>query len=86
MIRILTLLGMCGGSCGNIHWSSVPKPGYIWEEGEVPDDICPHCNCSDSVIRLRGRDLHRKATCQGGARNVVWEPGYRRLVIWNWRI
>ncbi len=31
--------------CGNIHWrqcsSACTKD--IWEEGEVPDDICPHC-------------------------------------------
>lgn len=31
--------------CGNIHWRQCSKACTkdIWEEGEVPDDICPHC-------------------------------------------
>ena len=31
--------------CGNIHWRQCPDACTkdIWEEGEIPDDICPHC-------------------------------------------
>lgn len=31
--------------CGNIHWRQCSKACTkdIWEEGEVPDDVCPHC-------------------------------------------
>lgn len=31
--------------CGNIHWRQCSKACTkdIWEEGEVPDEICPHC-------------------------------------------
>lgn len=31
--------------CGNVHWRqcSAACTKDIWEEGEVPDDICPHC-------------------------------------------
>ena len=31
--------------CGNIHWRqcSGACTKDIWEEGEVPEDICPHC-------------------------------------------
>lgn len=31
--------------CGNIHWRQCSKACTkdIWEEGEIPDDICPHC-------------------------------------------
>ena len=31
--------------CGNIHWRQCSKACTkdIWEEGEVPSGICPHC-------------------------------------------
>lgn len=31
--------------CGNIHWRQCSKACTkdIWEEGEVPSDVCPHC-------------------------------------------
>ena len=31
--------------CGNIHWRQCSNACTkdIWEEGEIPDDICPHC-------------------------------------------
>lgn len=31
--------------CGNVHWRQCSKACTkdIWEEGEVPDEICPHC-------------------------------------------
>ena len=31
--------------CGNIHWRqcSGACTKDIWEEGEIPEDICPHC-------------------------------------------
>lgn len=31
--------------CGNVHWRQCTAACTkdIWEEGEVPDDICPHC-------------------------------------------
>lgn len=31
--------------CGNVHWLQCSKACTrdIWEEGEVPDGICPHC-------------------------------------------
>lgn len=31
--------------CGNIHWRQCSKACTkdIWEENEVPDDVCPHC-------------------------------------------
>lgn len=31
--------------CGNIHWKQCSKSCVkdIWEEGEIPEGICPHC-------------------------------------------
>lgn len=31
--------------CGNIHWRQCSKACTkdIWEESEMPDDVCPHC-------------------------------------------
>lgn len=31
--------------CGNVHWRQCSRvcTRDIWEEKEVPDDICPHC-------------------------------------------
>ena len=31
--------------CGNIHWYQCPEACTkdIWEEGEAPDGLCPHC-------------------------------------------
>ena len=31
--------------CGNLHWFQCQAActADIWEEGEVPDEICPHC-------------------------------------------
>lgn len=31
--------------CGNIHWRQCSRACTkdIWEEGEVPSDVCPHC-------------------------------------------
>ncbi len=31
--------------CGNIHWRQCSQACTkdIWEEGEIPDEICPHC-------------------------------------------
>lgn len=31
--------------CGNIHWKQCSKACTkdIWEEGELPSDVCPHC-------------------------------------------
>lgn len=32
--------------CGNVTWRQCSKACTkdIWEPGEIPDDICPHCN------------------------------------------
>lgn len=41
--------GLDGGRivapCGNVHWRQCSKACTkdIWEEGEVKDDVCPHC-------------------------------------------
>lgn len=71
--------------CGNIHWRQCSKACTkdIWEEGEVPDDICPHCkapltgNTVDAEIYIEEGYLPRWEAYK------KWQTGTlnRRLVI-----
>ena len=71
--------------CGNIHWRQCSKACTkdIWEEGEVPDDICPHCkapltgNTVDAEIYIEAGYLPRWEAYK------KWQTGTlnRRLVI-----
>ena len=38
-------VGRIVAPCGNVHWRQCSKACTkdIWEEGEVKDDVCPHC-------------------------------------------
>lgn len=48
--------------CGNETWRQCSRSCTkdIWEPGEIPDDICPHCGaplCGNTIVRFlyRGR-------------------------------
>ena len=44
--------GRITAPCGNVHWRQCSKACTkdIWEEGEISDDICPHCRPPLQVI------------------------------------
>ena len=48
-------LGRVTAPCGNIHWFQCSKACTkdIWEEGEVPDGICPHCGAPLTANTVR---------------------------------
>ena len=71
--------------CGNIHWRQCSKACTkdIWEEGEVPDDICPHCKAP-----LTGNTVDAETYIEEGylprwEAYKKWQTGTlnRRLVI-----
>ena len=71
--------------CGNIHWRQCSKACTkdIWEEGEVPDDICPHCKAP-----LTGNTVDAETYIEEGylprwKAYKKWQTGTlnRRLVI-----
>jgi len=71
--------------CGNIHWRQCSKACTkdIWEEGEVPDDICPHC-----MAPLTGNTVEAETYIEEGylprwEAYKKWQTGTlnRRLVI-----
>ncbi len=60
--------------CGNVTWRqcSVPCTKDIWEPGEVPADVCPHCGAP-----LTGNTIKAKAYIEEG-----YMPQWNRYTQW----
>lgn len=61
--------------CGNIHWRQCSKACTkdIWEEGEVPSDICPHCGAP-----MTGNTIQAEAYIEEG-----YLPGWTAYKTWQ---
>ncbi|MCI8296914.1 MAG: hypothetical protein HFG22_13755 [Lachnospiraceae bacterium] len=60
--------------CGNIHWKQCAKTCTkdIWEEGEVPDGICPHCGAP-----LIGNTIEAETYIEEG-----YLPMWKKYQLW----
>lgn len=61
--------------CGNVHWRQCSRSCTkdIWEEGEVPDDICPHCGAP-----LTGNTIKAEKYIEEG-----YLPSWRSYTKWQ---
>lgn len=71
--------------CGNIHWRQCSKACTkdIWEEGEVPDDICPHCKAPLTGNTVEAETYIEEGYLPRWEAYKIWQTGTlnRRLVI-----
>ena len=71
--------------CGNIHWRQCSKACTkdIWEEGEVPDDICPHCKAPLTGNTLKAETYIEEGYLPRWKDYMKWQTGTlnRTLVI-----
>ena len=71
--------------CGNIHWRQCSKACTkdIWEEGEVPDDICPHCSAPLTGNTVEAETYIEEGYLPRWEAYKKWQTGTlnRRLVI-----
>lgn len=60
--------------CGNVHWRQCQEACTkdIWEEGEVPDGVCPHCGAP-----LTGNTIAAKNYIEEG-----YLPAWKRYQLW----
>ncbi|WP_027640970.1 hypothetical protein [Enterocloster clostridioformis] len=71
--------------CGNIHWRQCSKACTkdIWEEGEVPDDICTHCKAPLTGNTVEAETYIEEGYLPRWEAYKKWQTGTlnRRLVI-----
>ena len=71
--------------CGNIHWRQCSKACTkdIWEEGEVPDDICPHCKAPLTGNTLKAETYIEEGYLPRWKDYMKWQTGTinRSMVI-----
>ncbi len=71
--------------CGNIHWRQCSKACTkdIWEEGEVPDDICPYCKAPLTGNTVEAETYIEEGYLPRWEAYKKWQTGTlnRRLVI-----
>ena len=71
--------------CGNIHWRQCSKACTkdIWEEGEVPDDICPYCKAPLTGNTVEAETYIEEGYLPRWEAYKTWQTGTlnRRLVI-----
>ena len=60
--------------CGNVHWRQCSKACTkdIWEEGEVPDEVCPHCGAP-----LTGNTIKAETYIEEG-----YLPMWKKYQLW----
>ena len=63
--------------CGNIHWRQCSKACTkdIWEEGEVPDDICPHCKAPLTGNTLKAETYIEEGYLPRWKDYMKWQTG-----------
>ena len=61
--------------CGNIHWRQCSRACTkdIWEEGELLNDLCPHCGAP-----LTGNTIKAETYIEEG-----YLPGWKRYLSWQ---
>lgn len=61
--------------CGNIHWRQCSKACTkdIWEEGEIPEDVCPHCGAP-----LTGNTIQAETYIEEG-----YLPQWKKYTQWQ---
>ncbi len=71
--------------CGNVHWRQCSKACTkdIWEEGEVPDDICPHCKAPLTGNTIKAEKYIEEGYLPSWRAYTKWQTGTlnRKLVI-----
>lgn len=71
--------------CGNIHWRQCSKACTkdIWEENEVPDDICPHCKAPLTGNTIKAETYIEEGYLPRWKDYMKWQTGTinRSLVI-----
>ena len=68
--------------CGNIHWRQCSKACTkdIWEEGEVPDDICPHCKAPLTGNTLKAETYIEEGYLPRWKDYMKWQTGTINLL------
>lgn len=63
--------------CGNIHWRQCPEACTkdIWEEGEAPDDICPHCGAPLTGNTIQAPNYIEEGYMPRWAAYTKWQAG-----------
>lgn len=63
--------------CGNIHWRQCSEACTkdIWEEGEVPDDMCPHCGAPLTGNTVRAKVYIEEGYMPRWAAYTKWQAG-----------
>ena len=71
--------------CGNIHWRQGSKACTkdIWEESEVPDDVCPHCKAPLTGNTIKAETYIEEGYLPRWKDYMKWQTGTinRSLVI-----
>lgn len=71
--------------CGNIHWRQCSKACTkdIWEESEVPDDVCPHCKAPLTGNTIKAETYIEEGYLPRWKEYMKWQTGTinRSLVI-----
>ena len=71
--------------CGNIHWRQCSKACTkdIWEESEVPDDVCPHCKAPLTGNTIKAETYIEEGYLPRWKDYMKWQTGTinRTLVI-----
>lgn len=71
--------------CGNVHWRqcSLACTKDIWEEGEVPRDVCPHCGAPLTGNTLEADPYIEEGYMPRWEAYKKWQAGTlnRKLVI-----
>lgn len=71
--------------CGNIHWRQCSKvcTKDIWEESEVPDDVCPHCKAPLTGNTIKAETYIEEGYLPRWKDYMKWQTGTinRSLVI-----
>ena len=71
--------------CGNIHWRQCSKACTkdIWEESEVPDDVCPHCKAPLTGNTVKAETYIEEGYLPRWKDYMKWQTGTinRSLVI-----
>lgn len=71
--------------CGNIHWRQCSKACTkdIWEESEVPDDVCPHCKAPLTGNTIKAETYIEEGYLPRWKDYMKWQAGTinRSLVI-----